>query len=57
VTGADLWSDSSELIVGQTGSAALVNTCWELDGRRLVLLDLYFVMSVLHNPLRFERGR
>lgn len=49
VTGAaDRWSDSFQLIVGQTGSAALVNTCWELNGRRRRLLDLCFVMSALH---------
>ncbi len=48
MTGADRWFDSFQLIVGQTGSAALVNTCWELDGQRRGLLDLCFVMSVLH---------
>jgi hypothetical protein len=36
-------------------SAALVNTCWELDGQRQVLLDLCFVMSVLSHPFRMER--
>jgi len=48
VTGADQWFDSFQLIVGQAGSAALVNTCWELDGQRRGLLDLCFVMSVSH---------
>jgi len=50
MTGANQWFDSSEVIVGQTSSAALVNTCWELDGQRQVLLDLCFVMSVLSHP-------